>query len=364
MRIHGGNPWVLMRRHGFARHEVLDFSVDVNPLGFPPVVRSAITDHLEDIRCYPDPEAREFRDAVAAEHGIAAEAVLPGNGVAELISLVAQARPGATTVIIVPAFGEYAWAMAQGGATIRSAPTAEAAGFQLHLADHDWAKLLQGAGVVFLCNPNNPTGAAATREAVLELARRCRAAGAWLVVDEAFVEFAEYPNALSVVGDASRLEQVIVLRSLTKLFAIPGLRVGYLVAAPAIVERLRALQPAWPLNTFAAVVGTQVLQQSAYVAQSRRLIATLRDELAQLLGAVPGVRVFPSATNFLLCKLLDPAVASSELCDRLAAQGVLLRSCDSFTGLEPGRFIRVAVRTREDHRRLVGALQQVLAHAG
>ncbi len=362
-RSHGGNLWELMRHHRVSKNQILDFSVDINPLGFPAVVRAVILEHLDEIRYYPDPDAREFRNAIAAHHRIPIETVLPGNGAAELISLLARVHQVNKALIIVPTFGEYEWAMNQVGATTQFVRTTEASGFQPDLTQHDWPHLLDGVELVFLCNPNNPTGVAIAKEAVLELARRCREAGAWLIVDEAFVEFAEHPDAISVVSDASQLEHVVVLRSLTKLFAIPGLRLGYVVASPIIVERLRALQPAWPLNTFALAVGVEVLQQFDYVARSRRLITELRDELTRLLGTTPFLHPFPSVTNFLLCKLMDAEITSSALCDQLAGQGLLLRNCDSFTGLESGRFIRVAVRTREENLQLISAIYEVLNHA-
>jgi len=362
-RSHGGNLWELRRQRRGSKNQILDFSVDINPLGFPAVVRAVILEHLDEIRYYPDPDACEFRDAIAAHHRVPVETILPGNGAAELISLLARVRQANKVLIIVPTFGEYEWAMNQVGATILPVHTTEASGFHLEMTQHDWPQLLDGVDLVFLCNPNNPTGVAIPKDAVLELARRCREAGAWLIVDEAFVEFVEQPDAMSVVSDASRQEHLIVLRSLTKLFAIPGLRLGYVVASPLIVERLRALQPAWPLNTFALAVGAEVLQQFDYVARSRRLVIERRDELTRLLGTLPHLRPLPSVTNFLLCKLMDAEITSSALCDQLAGQGLLLRNCDSFTGLEPGRFIRVAVRTQEENLQLVSVLHKVLNHA-
>jgi len=217
--------------------------------------------------------------------------------------------------------------------------------------------------LVFLCTPNNPTGAALATTDVLEIARRCRDVGARLVVDEAFVEFVDHPHEVSVVPDVMQLDYVIVLRSLTKLFAIPGLRLGYLIAPPTCVEELRARQSAWPLNTFALAVGVQLFSQTDYVTRSRHAIAELREELQRWLGALPGLQCFPSVTNFVLCRLTDIGITSSELCDCLAGQGLLLRNCDSFTGLELGRFIRVAVKNREENQRLVSALREALSHA-
>lgn len=362
-RAHGGNVWELLRQHGFSSDQVVDFSIDVNPLGFPAVVRSVILDRVDDICRYPDPSAREFREAIAAYHQVPAETILPGNGTAELIGLLARYRQVNKCLIVVPTFGEYEWAVQQVGATTLPVQTLEASGFRLDVGQPDWPHLLQGVDLVFLCNPNNPTGVAVAKEAVRELAYKCRDAGALLIVDEAFVEFVVDSDAVSILAETIQLGNVAVLRSLTKLFAIPGLRLGYLIAPPAIVEELRALQPAWPLNTFALAVGVELLKERDYVGHSRQAIAELRDEFQRSLSALAGLQPFPSATNFMLCKLTDTALTSSELCDRLASQGLLIRNCDSFMGLEPGRFIRVAVRSRRDNQRLVNAIHEALSHA-
>lgn len=362
-RIHGGNPWELLRASGLAKERILDCSVDVNPLGFPPAVRSIILDHLDDIGSYPDPNASELREAIAAHHQIPSETILPGNGVAELIGLLTQRGRVKHGVVIVPTFGEYEWMLERCGAALVTRPTVEAEGFQLDLTCVDSA-VLDKTDVVFLCNPNNPTGTLTPQADVLALARRCREHGVWLVVDESFIEFLEHPAAVSVVEEAARVEHLLVLRSLTKFFAVPGLRLGYAVAAPSILEDLRALQSPWPLNTFALAVGARLFQETTYAASSRRMIAALRDELYGALNTVPGLRPFPSMTNFLLCKLTTPQCPSSALSERMARQGIVIRNCDSFTGLAPGRFVRLAVKTRAENHRLVAALRGALPHVG
>ncbi|MBI4354399.1 MAG: aminotransferase class I/II-fold pyridoxal phosphate-dependent enzyme, partial [Candidatus Omnitrophica bacterium] len=208
-----------------------------------------------------------------------------------------------------------------------------------------------------------PTGVAMPRDRVLELAARCEAHQTTLVVDEAFVEWTEAPEQISVVSALSDYEGCIVLRSLTKVFAVPGLRIGYLAAAPALVERLRRHQSAWPLNTFALAVGEQLVKEAAYATRSRRLVRDAVQQLGESLRRLPGLRPFPTSTNFLLCKLTEPDLGSSRLCAQLAQQGVAVRNCDDFTGLEPGRFLRIGVRRPEENARLLAALHEVL-HAG
>lgn len=349
-RAHGGMP------HAAA----LDFSVSLNPLGPPAVVKEALHNGLDGLRRYPDPDARVLRDAIAAAEHIPVNAMLPGNGSAELIPLLITARSARRVLIIAPTFGEYEWAARHAGAEVVVAELSESDGFDPARLQPQWPRLLQDVDLVFVCNPNNPSGTLASKRHVLELRDACAASGAVLVVDEAFIELTDDPSGASVAQEASRDAHLIVLRSLTKSFAVPGLRLGYLVAAPETVEAARAQQQPWPLNSLAVDLGARLVGQAAYLAQSRTALSAWRAELVARLYAIPGLRVFPSATNFLLCKITDAHSDSSTVCEWLQRRGITVRNCDSFQGLEPGRFIRVAVRHSDDNRRLIAALREAL----
>ena len=361
-RTHGGNPWKLMHEQRVAKERILDFSLDINPLGFPDAVRAGIADHVDEIGRYPDPDAMALREAIAAHHHVPYEAVVPGNGSAELITLVTRLL--ARVAVIVPTFTEYAWAAQQAGATVASHQLEEARGFQPEFSLQDWEERTRNADGLFLCNPNNPTGVALPKDRVLWFADRCRANGCLLVVDEAYVEFTDHPQDVTVLPEVSQRDNLVVLRSLTKSFAVPGLRLGYLAAPPALAARLRAMQQPWPLNAFALAVGVSLLDQEDYLARSRQLMRELRDEFQQAIAAIPGLRPFPTAVNFSLCKIESAAITSSHVTQRLAGQGLLIRDCTSFPGLEPERYLRLAMRMPEENRRLFRALREVLGDGG
>lgn len=355
-RVHGGNPWKVD-----ARQPLLDCSVDVNPLGFPGRLRDIVLRHLEDLRCYPDPDARALCEAIAAHHQIPAEAILPGNGSAELIGLVTRLRPSPKAVVIVPTFTEYEWAARQAGASLALHHLDEREEFQFDSRTIEaWPSIIAGSDLVFLCNPNNPTGVAIPKATVLALARQCEQAGALLVVDEAFVEFVDAPHEISVLPEALQHDHVIVLRSLTKWWAIPGLRLGYLIAAPPLVQTLRALQQPWPVNALALAVGVELFRQPDDRHDLRQRLREWRQALWDALAAMPGLTPFPTTTNFILCMLETLRVTSAEMTQRLADRGILIRNCDSFSGLAPGRFIRVAVRTPDENAQLLAVLREAL----
>lgn len=378
VRVHGGNGWAAARQSGRPVDQFVDFSADLNPLGCPAWVRDTIAESVEAIQRYPDPEATAFRAAVAASHGIDPANILPGNGSAELIVLLTRLRPLAPhdlfrkskhaglakVVVVAPTFAEYAWAVEQAGAEVVPIFLEEAQGFHLALDEKLWRARLRGADLVFLCNPNNPTGTLVPRPVLRALAAQCERVGAWLVVDEAFMEFVPPGTQTSLLPELDRWPHLVILRSLTKIFAVPGLRLGYLAAAAPVVERLRHGQQAWPLNTFALAVGTRLAADTAHAAQARRQVAVWREALQQRVQAIPGLAPFPAVANFLLCRLTTPAITSATLCDRLRDRGVLIRDCRSFLGLAPDRFVRMAVRTPAEHERLLTALHEVLADAG
>jgi threonine-phosphate decarboxylase len=216
-------------------------------------------------------------------------------------------------------------------------------GFRLDLGA---LEALDDVALVFLCNPNNPTGDALTRAEVLEIAAQVREAGAALVVDEAFADFTPEAGVAPEAGG-----DLCVARSLTKFFAIPGLRLGCLVCDGA--SRVQGFQPSWSVNAVAAAAGVVAVQDRRFVGASLEAVARLREELYEALGALPGLVPFPGAANFLLVR--GPA----GLPERLVRRGVLVRGCEPFVGLGRGYF-RVAVRSAPENERLLAAIWEEL----
>ena len=282
-----------------------------------------------------------MREALGRYLGVATGRVLPTNGGAEAIfwaARLAAGRGGGKALIPVPTFSEYAAAArAAGLEPVGRICRRPETGFEL---DESVFDDLDGVAVVFLCNPNNPTGEALSREAVVRVLSRVREAGAALVVDEAFADFVPEVSVADLEDDG-----LFVARSFTKFFAIPGLRLGALVCAD--LEAARALQPSWSVNAVAAAGEVGFAEWS--IGEVRRL----RSELAVDLGSVPGIEVYPGTANFLLLRAPRGTVT------RLARDGVLVRGCEPFVGLNE-EFLRVAVRGAEENRRLVDALRSVV----
>jgi threonine-phosphate decarboxylase len=352
-RHHGAHYAEAAQALGTQSDGFLDFSANINPLGAPEAALAAGVDALyKEAGRYPDLHYTQLRAALAGYLGVPHDRVLPTNGGAEALFLAARTAAeepaGKKAVVLEPTFSEYAVAARAAGFEVEGVVARRPeATFRLDLAVLDDALAdSRGVGLVFLCNPNNPTGDAVSRREVLSLAERVQEAGAILVVDEAFADFAPH---LSVTPEAG--EGLYVARSFTKFFAVPGLRLGCLVSQDT--ERVRAFQPSWPVNAVAAAVGIAAAADRSFAETVLAEVALRRQELFFALEGLPGLTPYPGAANFLLVR------GPEGLVEELARRGVLVRGCEPFRGLGPG-FFRVAVRGAGENERLVEELRGVL----
>ena len=325
--------------------DLLDFSQNINPFGPPPEALEAARAALyEESVHYPDLKYTKLRGALARYLDVPPENIVPTNGGAEALFLAAGSARAGGALVLEPTFSEYAAAArASGREVVRRVVRRPEEGFCL---DHAALEDLGGISVVFLCNPNNPTGDSLDYGEVLGVAERIRDAGAILVVDEAFADFTP---GISVSGMVD--EGLWVARSFTKFFAIPGLRLGCLVCDDA--DRVQRLQPSWPVNAVAAAAGIVAAGDSSFSEASVAEVARLRGELFDALDNLSGLRPFPGAANFLLVR------GPEDLAGRLARRGLLVRGCGPFMGLGPG-FFRVAVRGEAENAHLISALREEL----
>ena len=319
----------------------LDFAVNVVPGGPPGWLLEVLRDGLARAAAYPD--QGPATTAVAARHGRPPEEVVLLNGAAEAFWLLAQVLQPELAVIVAPSFTEPEAALQATGQRVQRVwrdPD------RFHL---DPDRVPAEADLVVTANPNNPTGTLDPAATLAGLARPGRV----LVVDEAFMEFTGEAESLAGRRD---LPGLVILRSLTKLWGLAGIRAGYLLAQPQTANLLRAARQPWSVNSLACAALDAWAKQAADHATPRvQRLAAIRERLAATLAALPGVRVWPSAANFLLLQVADgPAVLAG-----LTARGVAVRPCHSFPGLTVNH-LRVAVREPADNQRLIGALHATL----
>jgi threonine-phosphate decarboxylase len=352
-RTHGGDVDAWARSAGIEAGEILDFSASTNPLGPPPSASKAFVKSFGDISRYPDPYGEKLKGALAERHGMSPAEVLIGNGSTQLIYLLCAALRPRTALVVGPAFSEYANALALAGADIRQLTFGTDDGFQFSTqrVTAAWDK---DCDIVFLPTPNSVTGQLISRIEIEKIADAALTRKCFIVVDEAFIDFVENESVKALVGQNSYL---IVLRSLTKYYALPGLRLGYLLGEARRVAQLAARQEPWSVNAPALNVALACLKDESFTAKTARWLERERKFLFERLEALEGFHPFASKTNFLLVKIERHAGDAVRLRSFLLRRKILIRACDSFAGLGNDYF-RIAVKRRKDNRCLLRALEE------
>lgn len=354
---HGGRVYEAARRLGIRPEEIIDFSSNINPLGPPSGVLAAIENSLSplSLRAYPDEHA--FVSALADRDNVSPDEIVIANGSAALMFGALRAILPKRVLLIEPAFGEYLRACIAVRAEVTSWLLAEKTGFALDFASLMRAVEERQFDLVVLNSPHNPTGTLYAREQLLTLIDVAEANNVSVLLDEAFIDYAPQASLRPLPVTKPGL---VVLRSLTKFYAMPGLRIGYAVGEAGLAAAVREQIEAWPVSTVALEAGHAALKEDEYAAQSRLVNAQAREEFTDALRGI-GMHVFPSAASFLLARL--PSGSGAELARWLESARILIRRCDSFRGLGD-TYIRLAVRSREDNLRLVSQITTWLGRLG
>ena len=348
--VHGGLNYAELQSIGLCPEDVLDFSASINPLGTAPGVSEAVQRVPADI--YPDPSCLQLRRALGSHLGIEPGSILVGNGSTELIHLIARAflSYGDTVVIFAPTFAEYEAACRLQSVTPVFISSKKDEGFRW-----DMPKALniiadQKAAAVFVCNPNNPTGIHLKEQEVRQIAETMDKCGL-LVLDEAYRSFVDecWPSHPLLC-----MENVLLLRSMTKDYALAGLRLGYMLASDAIVRQVGQYQYSWSVNAPAQAAGIAALSQQEHVELGRQMVVASKKFLRSALSVI-GLECIPSTANFLMIRVGEAARIRLEL---LKKYKICVRDCGSF-GLPD--YIRVGVRNMQDSRQLVQALKEVVS---
>lgn len=361
-RLHGGDIYSAARELNRDPAEILDFSASINPLGPSSHVWKAITASRHLLSHYPDPHCWDLRQALATFWHTDPEQIVVGNGSTELIDVLPRALGMHRLLVVQPTFSEYAAAMKRAGGQTTSLYADRSNQYALPIdrlcrvmetGRHD-GRSIDG---ILVGHPNSPTGQACSADHVARLATVARRHGRWLVIDEAF---ADYCPERSVLPPASSWPQVVVLRSMTKFYALPGLRVGYAVATPAVIRRLRRQLPPWSISAMGQVAALAALNDAAHARRSLQFMARERERLETMLAALPGCIVMPTYANYFLVELPRGRHAR-DVTAQMRNEGLLIRDCSSIPGCTT-RSIRLAVRSQQENDRLIQALANLLHH--
>jgi threonine-phosphate decarboxylase len=326
----------------------IDFSANINPLGPPPALKEKWNGFYQEITVYPDPFAVKLKSRIAESEQISNDSILIGNGGAELITLVARFLTGKKVLVVEPTFSEYEKACRANHCEIQ----------YHHLKGPDFALSIEelrlsisSADALFLCNPNNPTGIPYPVSTILSIIEECVKQNCFVILDEAFYDFLlDYHSFIPYIN---KFPNLIIIRSMTKMFAIPGLRLGYLAATPEIIAKLSRLQPHWSINTIALLAGELCLQTKEFIKETQVYIWEERERLNTFFNK-NNFEITPSQVNFYL--LRDPFLTDQfSLFEFLLHRGIIPRHTFNFPGLE-GNWLRFAIKSKQENSALMEVL--------
>ena len=329
---------------------IIDFSSNVNPLGFPPSARRLLRESQGLISLYPDSDSNLLRKRLEKYTGVPSGQITVGNGATEILYNFCKAfLVGRRTLVPIPTFGEYEAAARLGGARMGYFKT-------MNLNDDigDFLSEIPRYGCVLVCNPNNPTGVLAKRKVLDSILDDSRQRSSLVFVDECFIELASSPGE-TVVSRIRKFDNLFILRSMTKSFGLAGLRVGYGLGSRRMAEVLNRIKIPWNVGGVSQKIAAGVLPARSYLQRTRKLVGRERAYLTRSISRIGGLRCYGSEANFILIR---SEAGSGRLQRRLLEKKILVRDCSSFRGLD-GRFVRIAVRTRNENRKLVRELERL-----
>lgn len=357
---HGGDILTAQNMFGIPQDQLLDFSANINPFGPPKSAMDAMIDNLNAIVHYPDPVHRRLSTRLAEKLGVLEDQIVIGNGAAECMALVLLALQPKLVGIVYPSFSEYTSLSCTYGAKIEPCLGSIENNFKPEMSD--LFHLIDKVDLVFIGQPNNPTGILYTKEELRSTAIHARNTNTYVVIDEAFIDFVPSPENFTIYDELSHFPNVIIIRSMTKFYAIPGLRLGYSICSEEVALLLKRKQVTWSVNSLALIAGEACLGESEYEEKTVEFIESERTYLKEKLETEFNFKVLPGRANFLLVRL-PSTMTANELQSKMGLQGIMIRSCSMYPGLSEQDF-RIAVRSRKDNNQLLEVLTKVVKNWG
>ena len=355
--LHGGDVWAASRQLGVPVGDILDLSASLNPLGPPAGLKEALVDSLEVLCHYPDRHNTALVDTLAGGLGLEPGNILPGNGSTALIRLLGRALDLSCIQVIAPAFGEFSRALAIAGRHFHYYILPEKRDFVVETREMDnlWR---DNPTCIVITNPMTPSGGLHGVEFLEWLLAQAERRQCWVVLDEAFIDFAPKEDREWVLSKVNKNRRLLVLRSMTKFYCLAGLRLGYMLGHADTLAELAPLGEPWSVSTPALAAGVHCLAQAEYAENTRKMVRKWREEQAAGLEKL-GLYVFPSQVNYLLTRLPENGPSAAQVAAACAQKGVLLRDCANFPGCHSHN-LRFAVATSEEQDRMFEVLEPAL----
>lgn len=355
MVFHGSDIEKICEVYHLDPKNIIKFGANVNPLGLSENVKQQLASRLDILSSYPDRDYTTLRNTISEYCNVPAEFILPGNGSSELIALLIQERNPKHTLILGPTYSEYSRELSFSGITQEYYHLREEDNFVLNV--DDLCQTLEGNyDFLIICNPNNPTSSAITREDLQKLLTFCAEKNIFVMIDETYVEFAPDISEITAVTLTKEFTNLMVLRGVSKFYAAPGMRLGYGITGNLdFLKKMKEKQVPWSLNSLGALAGELMLQDKDYIHRTRELILSERTRLLQALVEIPTYKTYPAYANFILLKIQKPVLTSYDVFDACIRQGLMIRDCSSFECLD-GEYIRFCIMNPEDNTHLLNIL--------
>ncbi|MBI3313112.1 MAG: pyridoxal phosphate-dependent class II aminotransferase [Candidatus Omnitrophica bacterium] len=354
--MHGGDFKNFSRKFGKPENEILDFSSNINPYGIPNSVALLYPKLMAELENYPDPKAEDMRREIARHFPVFPENVIAANGSLAVLALAIQTLAPRRAVLIEPCFSEYRELLNQRGTEVRNVLLREGDQFEFRLPEI--LNTLRGTDLIVIGHPNSPTGTALKREELLELISEARRQNVFVIVDEAF---SDWTPEISVASEIKDNSYFLVAKSLTKFYALAGIRSGFGLGARRLIEKMQSRQEMWSCNRLAQRLSIAALQDMEF---RRKSFEWFREEsvvFAEKINGLREFRAYPSLANFFLVKILPPLIknetALTALPDFLGRKGIYVREVVDYTGLDNSYF-RASVRLRHENEVLIEALKE------
>lgn len=353
---HGGDIKTVLRENNLDK--VMDFSANINPYGLSNNIKNAILADLDNITHYPQPNAQDLCKKIGEVYKVDSNKVIVGNGAVEIIYTLCHILKPKNVLIVSPGFSEYERASRSAGANIHYAMLDEKLDFNSPM--RDIIVNIKGNDLLFIGNPNNPTGTLFMLEDMELLIEHAENNGCFVVVDESFIDFIKTSEAFSVLPLVEKYHNLLVLHSLTKFYAIPGLRLGFAVTDHEVLDPLYNAKDIWNVNSLAQTAGLVALDDQKYQRRSRTYTRTEINYLYEELSEFKQLKVYEPTVNFILVNISQTGFTATQLREKLLSYNIIIRNCANYPGLDEN-YVRFAVRTREENDELIDALTEILA---
>lgn len=359
-KFHGSDLEQVEKYFHVRKEDILSYSANVNPLGISPLLKNNLIQNIDAIMTYPDRDYDKLRSSIGQYTNIPKEYISVGNGSTELISLYIHLTKPKKALLIEPTYSEYEREISIAGGICDYFMLSAENDFALNLDDLKKV-LTNDYDLLVLCNPNNPTSTSLDHNTLEPLIAFCHQNNILMIIDETYVEFTDNLSNITAIPLIKQYDNLVVLRGISKFFASPGLRLGYAICSNRpLLKQLEDNKNPWSINTLAAIGGEVMFQDIDYIKQTRELIRTERTRIYKELSTWNSIYCYTPTVNFILCRILIPNITAQDLFTACIKEGMMIRDCSSFEGLDDS-FFRFCFRNPAENDRLLSTLKKLLS---